>query len=160
MLSAREIRQLSPEDKEKFHREAEARVKPFQFRIPEGTRPKEIVSLSKSDLQKINVQVIADGGENNLHYHTGSDTTWMVLRGKARFYGPGDVMIGEFAQHEGVFMPGGARYWFEKAGDEPLELLQMVAYERQPDGEKPQRINLDAHKDWMQEDQLKVYEKN
>ena len=53
MLSAREIRQLSPEDKEKFHQEAEARVKPFQFRTPEGTRPKEIVSLSKSDLQKI-----------------------------------------------------------------------------------------------------------
>lgn len=157
MLSFREIRQLPDDEKERFHQEAEARVKPFKYEDPKDGRAKSIVPISKSDLQKIAVQIVHDGGENNLHYHTNSDTTWMVLKGKARFYGPEDQLIGEFGTFEGVFMPGGARYWFEKSGEEPLELLQMVAYETK--GDKPQRINLDQHKDWMNDAELRVYEK-
>jgi mannose-6-phosphate isomerase-like protein (cupin superfamily) len=158
MLNPKEIRLLSPDDKEALHLEAEGRVKPFKFEDPKDGKVKSFIPLSKSELQKVTVQIVNEGGENNLHYHTNSDTTWMVLSGSARFYGPGDVLIGEFGKHEGVFMPGGARYWFEKgAGDEPLELLQMVSYE-QGVGKQPLRINLDQHKDWMKNEELKVYE--
>ncbi|MCZ6848853.1 MAG: hypothetical protein O7F75_08410 [Alphaproteobacteria bacterium] len=36
------------------------------------------------------VQIWKKGGENNLHYHAGTDSLWIVLNGKARFYGPDD----------------------------------------------------------------------
>ena len=158
MVTMSTIRRLSPEDKEKFHQEAETRVKPIKFSgSQDSSRVKEVMPLIKSDLQKVNVQIIHSGGENNLHYHSGSDTTWLVLSGCVRFYGPGDSVTGEFSRHEGLFMPGGARYWFEKVGQEPLEILQIVSYDRR-DEEKPQRINIDIHKDWMQREELKVYE--
>jgi len=155
-MSTVDVRKLSPEQRESFHQDAESRVKPFRYKKPASSHVKEIVPLTKSALMKAVVQIVRDGGENNLHYHTGSDTTWMVLKGRVKFYGPGDALIGEFGAHEGVFMPGGARYWFEKAGDEELELLQMVAYDRA--SVKPERINVDAHKEWMTEAELKVYE--
>ena len=70
------------------------------------------------------VQVVKKhGGENNLHYHTRMDTFWMVLKGRVRFYGPGDVVLGEFGPHEGMVTPRYSRYWFENIGDEDLELL-------------------------------------
>jgi mannose-6-phosphate isomerase-like protein (cupin superfamily) len=102
------------------------------------------------------VQIVKDGGENNLHYHTNSDTTWVVLKGQVRFYGLGDRLIGEYGPGQGILIPGGARYWFEKAGPGTLEILQVVAYEP---GAKAERINLDEHKDWMKgEELLTVYE--
>ena len=102
---------------------------------------------------KVHVQVVREGGENNLHYHTNSETAWMVLRGKARFYGVGDALLAELGPQEGIFLPGGARYWFEKVGSEDLEILQMVGFSR-GDAE---RINVDSHKDWMTDPYLKVY---
>lgn len=155
-MSAIDVRKLTPEQREDFHKAAETRIKPFHYAKPASSHVKEVEMLTKSDLMKVMVQVVRDGGENNLHYHTGSDTTWMVLKGRVRFYGVHDRLIGEFGLHEGVFMPGGSRYWFEKAGDEELELLQMVAYDRS--SAKAERINVDAHKEWMTESELKVYE--
>ena len=34
-----------------------------------------------------------EGGENNLHSHKGMDGFWMVLSGKVKFYGPGDILM-------------------------------------------------------------------
>jgi hypothetical protein len=53
-----------------------------------------------------------------------------VLSGKVKFYGPGDVVIGEFAKHEGILIPAGAQYWFESSGDEDLEILQMAGFDK------------------------------
>ena len=71
--------------------------------------------------------VKTDGGENNLHYHTNSDSFWMVLKGRVRFYGPDNKLIGEFGPHEGTSTPRYSRYWFENAGEEDAELLQVAA---------------------------------
>ena len=70
-----------------------------------------------------------------------------------RFYGPGDVLLGEVGPNQGVFMPAGSRYWFEKAGTEDLEVLQQVFKSG-----KSERVNIDAHKTWMEDDMLKIYE--
>jgi hypothetical protein len=51
-----------------------------------------------------------------------------VLKGRIRFYGPGDVLQGDFGPGEGIFMPRGARYWFESASEEEAELLQVAAF--------------------------------
>ncbi len=103
-------------------------AKVFKYATPVLKRPKGIVPLCKSDILLGAVQVIAKGGENNLHSHAAMDGFWFVLRGKARFYGDGDVLLGELGPFEGVFLPRGVSYWFESAGDELLELLQVEAF--------------------------------
>ena len=65
--------------------------------------------MSRSSLLNLIVQVVHDGGENNLHYHNNSETVWLVMAGRARFYGAGDVVLGEIGEREAILMPGGAR---------------------------------------------------
>ena len=79
----------------------------FQYQKPSDMPGgKAIVQLAGSDIIRGRVQVVREGGENNLHSHRGMDGFWMVLAGRVRFYGPGDVVIGEFGKHEGVLIPG------------------------------------------------------
>ena len=118
------------EDMLKRHLAAEATVKSFHYEKPSGGKSaKGRVNLGKSDNIRGVVQIVKkNGGENNLHYHTNASSFWMVLKGRVRFYGPGDVLIGEFGPHEGTMTPRYARYWFENVGDEDLEILQVGAY--------------------------------
>jgi mannose-6-phosphate isomerase-like protein (cupin superfamily) len=155
-MNAASLAQLSPDEKEAYHRSSEERVKTFVYERGPAGGEKDIVPLTKTDLMKVAVQVVHEGGENNLHYHLNSDTTWFVLKGNVRFYGPGDVVIAELGPHQGITIPGGARYWFETSGTDDLEILQMVAYNRAAG--KAARINVESHKDWMTESELRVYE--
>src|SRR5262249_16254321 len=89
---------------------------------------KGFVTLGRKDIVRGAVQVVKkNGGENNLHYHTTSASFWMVLKGRVRFYGPGDVLIGEFGPHEGTITPRYARYWVEHVGEQGLEIPQASA---------------------------------
>ena len=117
----------------------------FSYKKPENLRNgKGIVQLAKSDIIRGRVQIVREGGENNLHSHNGMDGFWMVLRGKVKFYGPGDVEIGEFGQHEGILIPRGAQYWFESSDpSEELEILQMAAFEK---GVKVERVDMAPQK--------------
>jgi mannose-6-phosphate isomerase-like protein (cupin superfamily) len=116
----------------------------FKYEKPEDMPgQKAIVQLAGSDLIRGRVQVVREGGENNLHSHRGMDGFWMVLSGTVRFYGPGDELIGEFGKHEGILIPRGEQYWFESASDEELELLQMAAFET---GVKVERVDAEAQK--------------
>jgi mannose-6-phosphate isomerase-like protein (cupin superfamily) len=102
----------------------------FSYKCPtELRRGKGIVELAKTPMLRGRVQIVKEGGENNLHFHRGMDGFWMVLEGRVKFYGPGDVLIGEFGQHEGILIPAGVEYWFESSGDVPLQILQMAAFD-------------------------------
>jgi len=121
----------------------------FNYQKPrELDKGKSIVSLCQTDIIRGAVQVLKEGGDNNLHSHTGMDGFWMVLTGKVRFYGPGDEVLGEFGQHEGIVMPRNAQYWFESCGDEDLELLQVVAFDRDIKNQRvdvsPQKFDIEA----------------
>jgi mannose-6-phosphate isomerase-like protein (cupin superfamily) len=153
-MNAREYAQLDDAGREAFHQSCEAKIatKSYEAPPPSG-RPKDFVSIAKGNLLKVNVQIVHDGGENNLHYHLNSESNWFVLKGRVRFYGVGDVLLAELGPHESIFLPGGSRYWFEKAGDEDLEILQMVAQH----GEGDMRVNTDKHKDWMKDEFLQRY---
>jgi len=155
---------MNAEEKEAFHRAAEAKVRTFAYDKPDDakdrdghTMVKQIANLVRGDLMRLNVQIVKEGGENNLHYHTGGDTVWLVLKGGARFYGVGDKLLGEIGPQGGILLPGGSRYWFEKTGSEDLEILQIVCKESRQ--AQTARINLDQHKEWMTEDRLQVYDK-
>src|SRR3954471_22153700 len=112
------------------HADAEARVAPFAYAPPEelaGARGS--TQLASTDLFRSRVVVLKPGqGENNLHFHTSSDSFWMVLRGKVKFYGPGDALIGEFGPTQGITTPRFARYWFANSGDTELEMLHVTVY--------------------------------
>jgi mannose-6-phosphate isomerase-like protein (cupin superfamily) len=111
------------------HLDAEASIKGYSYSKPEGVdRGKGFIRLATSPLIKGVVQVVKkNGGENNLHFHTSVDTFWMVLKGRVRFYGPDDVLMGEYGPHEGTITPRFSRYWFENCGEDDLELLQVAA---------------------------------
>jgi mannose-6-phosphate isomerase-like protein (cupin superfamily) len=115
---------------EELHLRAEAQVATFKYVKPadKDISTKGFLRLVKGELVKGIIQVVKkDGGENNLHYHTNVETFWYVLKGRARFYGPGDVLLGDFGPGEGIVTPRYTRYWFESGSDEDLELLQVAA---------------------------------
>jgi mannose-6-phosphate isomerase-like protein (cupin superfamily) len=126
---------LSSDDLNAKHGEAESRVTTFSYAKPEGVATgKGRVELAKSDRLRGVVQIVKkNGGENNLHYHTNSDSLWMVIKGRVRFYGPGDEVIGEFGPQEGTITPAYSRYWFENVGEGELELLQVAAIHNRDD---------------------------
>jgi mannose-6-phosphate isomerase-like protein (cupin superfamily) len=105
-------------------------MKTVKYSTPAEAAPKLLIPLAHSDIMFCAVQVVRKGGENNLHSHEAMDGLWFVLRGRARFYGEGHKLIGEFGQHEGVFVPRNVPYWFESIGDEPLEILQAESIDR------------------------------
>jgi mannose-6-phosphate isomerase-like protein (cupin superfamily) len=156
-MNAKELAQLNPDEREAFHRAAEAQIAVSTYTPPEpSSRPKDVLFLAKSDLLKVLIQVVREGGENNLHYHLNSNTNWMVLRGRARFYGVGDVLLAELGPEESILLPGGSRYRFEKTGEEDLEILQMVGVDLRGDGDSA-RINIEPHKEWMTDTFLQRY---
>jgi len=104
-------------------------MQPFAYRKPVFERGKQVVLLGRTDRMVAAVQVLKSGGENNLHAHPHQDGFWMVLRGRVRFYGEGDVLLGDFGVGEGIIVPRGSLYWFESAGDEELELLQIQSFD-------------------------------
>lgn len=110
--------------------EAETKICSFSYQKPSASlKSKNLIRLGRSGHIRGVVQVVKkNGGENNLHYHTTADSMWMVLKGRVRFYGVGDQVLGEFGPHEGIFTPAYSRYWFENCGEEDLELLQCGAF--------------------------------
>jgi mannose-6-phosphate isomerase-like protein (cupin superfamily) len=155
-MNAAELAKLNPEEKEAYHQSIEAQVKVMKYEPTTTGEPKDIIPLIRTKLGRMAVQVVHEGGENNLHYHLNSDTTWYVLQGRVKFYGPGDAVIADLGSNEMISIPGGARYWFETSGDEDLQILQCVFFDSA--GEKPSRVNVESHKEWMKDAELQVYE--
>jgi mannose-6-phosphate isomerase-like protein (cupin superfamily) len=114
---------------EEDHLEAESRVVKFSYKKPEGfDRPKVSVRLGQTDIVRGHVQVIRQGGENNLHYHSRVDGMFTVLSGRIKFYGPGDEVIGECGPMEGVIIPRNARYWFDNVGEGDAEVMLVQGF--------------------------------
>ena len=142
----------SPEELARLHEEAEAKITTFGYTKPAGINAgKGRVGLAKTDHLRGVVQIVKkDGGENNLHYHTNSDTLWVVLSGRVRFYGPDQKIIGEFGPQEGTVTPAYSRYWFENAGEGEAEILQVMAMHNVRDQSsgrtdvEPQRFQIDT----------------
>ncbi|HLI15847.1 MAG TPA: cupin domain-containing protein [Acidimicrobiales bacterium] len=99
----------------------------FRFERQPLTTRKRVDRLCRSDLLVAAVQSVGSGGETNLHAHRHLDGFWFVLSGRARFYTTGDEVVAELGPNEGVLVPRGFPYWFERVGDEVLEILQVEA---------------------------------
>jgi mannose-6-phosphate isomerase-like protein (cupin superfamily) len=123
-------------------------AKEFRYQTPEFQGVKKTLTVCSSDLMKVQVQVVKDGGENNLHIHTGDDAFWYVITGAVKFYGEGDKLIGEYQKGEGILIPRGFKYWFESASKEPLEILRVTAKDQNVENK---RVDLSPQKQWMLE---------
>jgi mannose-6-phosphate isomerase-like protein (cupin superfamily) len=129
--------------KEAFHREAESRMTPFKFERPRNLAPgvKATYFLARSDISQATIQVVPEGGDNNLHYHPGDDGFWMVLEGKVKFYGP-DGVVGVYGPNEGILVPRNSRYWFETA-DKKEELVILHVSSKTQQKVKNTRVNVE-----------------
>jgi len=123
-------------------------AKEFRYQTPDFEGVKKTMQVCNSDLMKVQVQVVKNGGENNLHTHTGEDAFWYVISGAIKFYGEGDKLVGEYKKGEGLLVPRGYKYWFESASTEPLEVLRVTAKDQNIDNK---RVDLSPQKDWMVE---------
>ena len=115
-------------ERKNAERAKEAKV--FRYQTPDFKGPNAKVWLCRSDIMFAAVKAIREGGENNLNSHTALDGFWFVLKGRARFYGKDDALLADLGPHEGIFLPRGVMYWFEAAGDELLEILQVEAIDK------------------------------
>lgn len=120
----------------------------FEIKPQIVAKGKKTTELVRSDLIRANVQVVTDGGETNLHAHTGMDAIWVVLQGAATFYGQGDKVVAKLDKHQGLLIPRPNPYWFESSGDEPLVILHVMAY--QP-GAVAKRIDYTQRKELARE---------
>ena len=123
-------------------------AKEFRYQTPQFEGVKKTLQVCNSDLMKVQVQIVKDGGENNLHTHTGEDAFWYVISGAVKFYGEGDKLVGEYKKGEGVLIPRGYKYWFESAANEPLEILRVTAKDQNAENK---RVDLSPKKQWMVE---------
>ena len=83
-------------------------------------------TLATTDLLSVRIKCYAQGGENVLHSHPGEDHTFVILAGKAKFFGKdGEAQI--LTRNEGILLPRGCFYKFQSCGDEPLVLLRVGA---------------------------------
>jgi len=100
----------------------------FKYEKPDVSSGKVHVPLARTPIGSLKVQVLEEGGENNLHSHNHRDGFWFVLAGRVRFYTTDDVLVAELGKYEGIATPHGFPYWFEAVpGDETLEIIQIGA---------------------------------
>jgi mannose-6-phosphate isomerase-like protein (cupin superfamily) len=135
----------------------EHKIQPFKYEKPpirEG-RGKGMTYLTKTDVVGLSVQRVAEGGETNLHAHPGTDGIWFVLSGRARFYDGEDTVACELGPHEGVLVPHGVKYWFERAGEEDLEIMHITG---QVPGAKNERLNFTPTLPQQEQRGINVYE--
>jgi mannose-6-phosphate isomerase-like protein (cupin superfamily) len=100
--------------------------------------------LVRTDHLNSGVQVVAEGGETNLHAHSSQDEIWFVLSGAATFYTAGDAIVARLGKHQGLLIPHGAPYWFESSSDENLVILRFGA--AVPEAGPDRRIDMQERK--------------
>jgi mannose-6-phosphate isomerase-like protein (cupin superfamily) len=81
----------------------------MQVRLPKKGRGSAL--LAATDRMWVNLKTYAEGGENTLHAHTNEDHTFIVLQGRATFYGPEGESV-TFSRNQGILLPRGCRYYF------------------------------------------------
>jgi mannose-6-phosphate isomerase-like protein (cupin superfamily) len=98
----------------------------FRLRTPLLRQGRLDTVLAEAHGFQVRIKCYAAGGENALHTHPDEDHTFVVLAGRARFWGP-EGEIATLERNQGILLPRGAFYRFESCADEPLVLLRVGA---------------------------------
>ncbi len=118
-------------------------IQPLLFRLRTQllSQGRSQYTLASTDLLSIKIKCYAEGGENALHTHPAEDHTFIVLAGKAKFFGK-DGEIGVLAKNQGILVPQGFYYKYESCGDEPLVVLRLGAEKEKLEAS---RVGLDGN---------------
>ena len=127
----------------------DAQLMSYERPVLKEGQPKAVKLLGRTDRAFFAVQLVNEGGENNLHSHEHVDGFWFVLSGRARFYTTDDELLGDFGPMEGVVIPRGYPYWFESASEDQLELLQFEASDIVFGQPNEDRVDHAPQKEWM-----------
>lgn len=94
----------------------------LKTRLPKKGRGSAL--MAATDRMWVTLKTYAEGGENTLHSHPNEDHTFIILHGKATFFGPDGVSV-TFSRNEGIMLPHGCKYNFHAEPGEPLVLLRI-----------------------------------
>ncbi len=112
----------------------------FQVRTQLLSKGRSDYTLARTEAMSVRIKCYAQGGENVLHTHPGQDHTFVVLAGRAKFYGI-DGEVTELTRNQGILLPEGFYHYFSSCGDEPLVMLRISAEKRKV---KARRIGIDG----------------
>ena len=98
---------------------------------------KQVTMLAGDDLLKGTVMVADSGGETVVHAHQAMDQLFLVLAGEATFYKSLDEVVAVVGPMEGVFVPRGTTYWYEKTSAENLVLFRAAATDPNAEHDSP-----------------------
>ncbi|WP_019507453.1 cupin domain-containing protein [Pleurocapsa sp. PCC 7319] len=112
----------------------------FQVKTQLLSKGRSDYTLARTEAMSIRIKCYAQGGENVLHTHPGQDHTFVVMAGKAKFYGiNGEVT--ELTKNQGILIPEGFYHYFSSCGDEALVMLRISAEKRKV---RARRIGIDG----------------
>lgn len=96
----------------------------FKLRSPILKEGNDRTHMASTDRMWVFVNTYGpNSGENQLHTHANEDHTFIVLQGKARFFGPnGEETL--LSRNEGIMLPRNTLYTFRSV-DGPLVLLRV-----------------------------------
>ena len=112
----------------------------FQVRTQLLSKGRSDYTLASTEAMSIRIKCYATGGENVLHTHPGQDHTFIVLAGKAKFYGI-DGEVTELIRNQGILIPEGFYHYFSSCGEEALVMLRIAAEKRKV---RARRIGIDG----------------
>jgi mannose-6-phosphate isomerase-like protein (cupin superfamily) len=121
----------------------DTRYKKTSVRLPLLANGKQSHRMMRSSALNFTMQVVASGGETNMHAHSNIDSIWYVLQGEATFYGEENRVLAVLKPHEWLFIEHGSPYWFEGTGSENLVLQHFSAI---VPGIDPKRIDYEERK--------------
>ncbi|HET9149329.1 MAG TPA: cupin domain-containing protein [Alphaproteobacteria bacterium] len=124
MMKSTVVPQASRKISELKGKKSDGKPTLFKMTAPLLDQGRSNTPLAHTENMWVTLKVYASGGENGLHTHPNEDHTFIVMQGKARYYGP-DGVIGDRGPFEGIMLPAGAYYWFEAISSEPLVLLRI-----------------------------------
>lgn len=96
----------------------------FSLRTPLVSQGRSDTPLAATDQLTLVLKVYASGGENELHAHPQEDHAFIVLQGRAAFFGPEGERL-DLSPLQGIMLPRGSLYRFHAEGPEALVLLRV-----------------------------------
>ena len=115
------------EPKQVEHAEDQGDFQTFQIRPQLLKSGKQVTQLAGNDILKGTVMVADSGGETVVHAHQAMDQLFVVLAGEATFYRSLDEVVAVLRPMEGVLVPRGTTYWYEKTSPENLVLFRAAS---------------------------------
>jgi len=114
----------------------------FSLRTPLLKQGRSDTPLAATEQLTLVLKVYASGGENELHAHPQEDHAFIVLQGRAAFFGPAGEQL-TLTPLQGIMLPRGSLYRFHAEGGEDLVLLRVgtPANHKMP---RPTRVDRDG----------------